>query len=183
MLGPLAQATEFPDCLFINAIRNPTTFRITADILASTRLEPHRFATLVHPGACVSSRATVGRGVYVNVGASVAGNVTLGDHVSLGPLCIVGHDTVVGACSILAPGAVVSGGVRLGDRCYVGTGATIRQQVCVGAASMIGMGAVVVHDVAPGTTVIGNPARIMHARSTLPCDRAPESAHGDVAVR
>ena len=50
-----------------------------------------RFATLVHPSAGVSARARLGRGVCVNYGASVAGNVTIGDHASVGPGCVVGH--------------------------------------------------------------------------------------------
>ena len=42
-----------------------------------------------------------------------------------------------------------------------GAGALIRQGVSVGEGAVIGMGAVVVKDVAPGATVVGNPAREM----------------------
>jgi acetyltransferase-like isoleucine patch superfamily enzyme len=96
--------------------------------------------------------------VVINFGASVAGNVTIGDQVSIGPRCVIGHDTVVEAFALLAPAAVVSGHCTIGEASYVGAGATIRQQMRVGSGALVGMGAVVVKDVPPRAVVVGNPA-------------------------
>lgn len=159
ILGALRQAPEFKDHFFLSAIHNERLYFRAAEIIADTGLALDRFATLVHPGAYVSSHARLGPGVYVAFGASVAGGVTIGSHSSVGPGCIIGHGTVIDNHVVLAPGCIISGGVHVEESTYVGTGAFIRQNLRVGAGSLIGMGAVVTRNVERGTTVIGNPAR------------------------
>jgi sugar O-acyltransferase (sialic acid O-acetyltransferase NeuD family) len=158
VLGPLRDSPRFEGCMFINSIGSDKTYRRRPEILASTGLAAERFASLVHPAASVSSRARLGHGVIVIPGV-VAGGVSIGDHVTLCPRCVVGHESSIGDYSILAPGAVVSGLVNIEPMCYVGAGAVIRQKLQIGAGSLIGMGAVVVHEVNPGMTLVGNPAR------------------------
>lgn len=46
-------------------------------------------------------------------------------------------------------------------RASLGSGAVIMGGVRIGEGAMVGAGAVVTHDVAPGETVIGNPARLL----------------------
>jgi len=166
VLGPLRDAMRFQEHMFISAIRNEKTHQRSPEILAVTGLPLERFATLVHPGAGVSSYARLGRGVYVNYGASVAGGVVLGNHASVGPGCIVGHQTVIEDHVILAPGAIISGEVHVEQCTYVGAGAVVRQRLRLGARSLIGMGAVVVRDVKAGSVVVGNPARSLAKVST-----------------
>ena len=166
VLALLRDAGRFADAMFVNVIGSDKSFPIRPRIVASTGLPPDRFATLVHPGASVSSRANLGRGVYVNAGASVAGNVTIGDQVALGPNCAIGHDTTIGAYTLVAPAAVVSGFVRIGSGAYVGAGAVIRQQVRIGAGALVGMGAVVLRDVGDAEVVVGNPAKPLRRKST-----------------
>jgi acetyltransferase-like isoleucine patch superfamily enzyme len=55
--------------------------------------------------------------------------------------------------------------VVIEDHAYIGTGAIIKQgdpdrPLIIGRGAVVGMGAVVTKSVAPGTTVIGNPARV-----------------------
>jgi len=66
----------------------------------------------------------------------------------------------------LAPRVCINGNAIIEDDVYVGTGAILRQgspekPLRIGKGAVIGMGAVVTKDVAPGVTVIGNPARPM----------------------
>jgi sugar O-acyltransferase (sialic acid O-acetyltransferase NeuD family) len=161
ILGKISDAPRFAREWFINAIGSDASFARRPQILAGTGLSPDRFATLVHPSASISSRARLGRGIYANCGVSVAGNVSVGDHVALGPGCIVGHDSSIGGFSMLAPAAVISGFVRIGTACYAGAGALVKQRVTIGDGVLIGMGAVVTRDVAPATVVVGCPARAM----------------------
>jgi sugar O-acyltransferase (sialic acid O-acetyltransferase NeuD family) len=161
VLGPVREASRWTGCAFVNAIGSDGSFRRRPEVVAATGLGPERFATLIHPAASVSRRARLGRGVYVNYGASIAGGVVVGDHVALGPGAIIGHDTVIEDHTVIAPGAVVSGFVHIEGPAYIGARAVIRQRQRVGARSVVGMGTVVVRDVAPGTTVVGNPARLL----------------------
>src|SRR5438067_5220838 len=128
VLGPVADAARFEWCAFVNVIGSDRSYRVRPRVVARTGLPADRFATLAHPRAGVSPRARLGRGVLVNYGASVAGNVTVGDQVPIGPGCVVGHDTVIEPFAMLAPAAVVSGFCRVGEASYVGAGAMIRQQ-------------------------------------------------------
>ena len=57
------------------------------------------------------------------------------------------------------PGATVAGQVLIEDEAVIGTNATVLPNLRIGSRAIIGAGAVVTHDVAPGTTVIGVPAR------------------------
>jgi acetyltransferase-like isoleucine patch superfamily enzyme len=50
------------------------------------------------------------------------------------------------------------------DGASIGSGATILGGVRIGRGALVGAGAVVTRDVAPGTTVAGNPARSLPAR-------------------
>jgi sugar O-acyltransferase (sialic acid O-acetyltransferase NeuD family) len=159
VLGMLRDAARFAECSFVNVIGSDKNFRHLPEILASTGVALERFATLVHPAASVSSRARLGRGVVVNPSVVLAGDVAIGNHVMLCPGCVVGHESKIGNGSILAPGSIVSGLVEVESFCYIGAGAIIRQKLRVGTGALIGMGAVVVHDVEPGATLIGNPAR------------------------
>lgn len=49
--------------------------------------------------------------------------------------------------------------VRIGSNVWIGSGAIILPGVMVGDDAIIGAGSVVTHDVAAGSTVMGNPAR------------------------
>lgn len=74
------------------------------------------------------------------------------------------HDCVIGDYVTFAPRVSLNGNVVVEDFAYVGTGAVIRQgtrdkPLVLGRGCVIGMGAVVTKDVAPGVTVVGNPAR------------------------
>lgn len=161
VLGPVHEAHQMRGHWFINAIGSDTSYRRRPDVIAGTGLRPERFATLVHPQAAVSSRARLGRGVYVNPWVTIGGGVQVGDQVSLGPGCIIGHDSVIEDYAMTAPGAVVSGFVHLGRACYIGARAVIRQHLWIGEQALVGMGAVVVTQVAAGTIVVGNPARVL----------------------
>ncbi|GJD63944.1 acetyltransferase [Methylobacterium frigidaeris] len=164
VLGRLGEARLFaedPETGFVNAIGSEASHRERLAIVARTGLDSERFATLVHAGAAVSSRAVLGPGTCVHAGASVAGNVVVGLHVAIGPGTIVGHDTVIEDGAVLAPGCIVSGFVRLGRTCYVGAGSALRQRVAIGDRALIGLGAVVLRDVPAGATVVGNPARTL----------------------
>jgi sugar O-acyltransferase (sialic acid O-acetyltransferase NeuD family) len=159
VLGRLSDAVQFADCKFINCIGSERTHRMRSELIGKTGLPVQRFATLVHPMASMSARASVGYGVYVSFGCSVGGGASLEDHVSLGPRVIVGHDSRIERGSMLAAGSIVSGFATVGAASYLGAGCAVKQMLCIGEQSLIGMGAVVTRDVAPGVTVVGNPAR------------------------
>lgn len=81
---------------------------------------------------------------------------------------IVGHESIVGKCCVIAANAVLNARVRLEDRVYFGTNATALPEVTIGEGATVGAGSVVIQDVPPGATAIGVPAQIMMIAPTSP---------------
>jgi serine O-acetyltransferase len=104
--------------------------------------------------------------------AMTLAQVSIGDPVIVQPgVYIVHGQIVIDGLVEISPGAVLSPWITIGLRfgniegptlerdVTVGTGAKVIGPVRIGAGASIGANAVVVSDVAPGTTVVGTPAR------------------------
>ena len=117
-----------------------------------------RWLTLIeiHPGAQIGRRLFIDHGVGVVIGetAEIGDDVTLYQGVTLG-------------------GTSWAKGKRhptLGNGVVVGAGAKILGPFTVGENARVGSNAVVVHEVPPGATVIGIPARVVQ-QSRAPSDK------------
>lgn len=119
-----------------------------------------RFATIVHPTAWISPRATVGVGTVVMAGCIVQTQATIGDNVILNTASHVDHDVVVGSHSHLSPGVAVGGRVVIGDGCHLAVGVSVRNNVTIGANTTIGVGAAVVSSIPADVVAVGVPARV-----------------------
>ena len=117
--------------------------------------------TLVHPRAYVAPSATLGRGVFVGPMAVVGTGAVIEDSVLVGPTAFVSHHVRIGACSSVSGHASVGGRSRVGCRAVLGLGAIILPGITVGDDAVVGAGSVVTHDVSPGATVAGVPARVL----------------------
>jgi serine O-acetyltransferase len=85
--------------------------------------------------------------------------------------CVVAADRIGRNCSIIAAATL---GMRrergfpvLADEVFVGAGARVLGPVSIGAQAAIGANAVVLHDVPPGATAVGVPARIVRKPDRL----------------
>lgn len=120
---------------------------------------------LIHPNAEYDAEyVRVADGVVICAGSVLTVNIEVHEHVQINLDCTVGHDAVLGAYATLSPGVHISGNVTLGERAFFGTGAVTVNgapgaPLQIGADAVVGAGAVVTRAVAPGTTVVGVPAR------------------------
>jgi sugar O-acyltransferase (sialic acid O-acetyltransferase NeuD family) len=114
---------------------------------------------VVSPAAFVASTATLGAGTVVLPGAVVGSGAIIGDDVIINCAAIVEHDCRIGDHAHVASGAVLGGTVAVDVGAHVGLGASVRPATAIGAGALVAVGAVVVDDVAPGSTVMGVPAR------------------------
>lgn len=154
-----------PDAKLIFAFGGLRTRR---DWVERIRLPESRWATIIHPMACVSPKAVLGAGVVVLARAIVQTGAVVGRHAIINSGAIVEHDVCVGDFAHVAPGAVVGGGCHIGDEAFVGLGSRVRSHISVGNASTVGAGSVVVTDIPDGETVVGVPARrISHRKNKL----------------
>lgn len=123
----------------------------------------YSFATVVHPTASVSPYSELGEGTIVQYCARVAPNTTIGRNVLLNSYASVGHDCEIGDGSVISSFTGVGGGAAIGKGSFVGMGASIRDHISIGDNSIVSMSAAVYRDMPSGATVMGNPARVIHA--------------------
>lgn len=158
VLGGLSDCGRFAGAKFVSTIHNERDYPRHPEIIARLVLAPDRFATLIHPNAGVSRRADVGHGVCICDGASVAGGVTIGNHVFVGARAVVGHSAAIDDHAVLAAGALLGDLVHAHRASYVGSAAAVRPGATIGRNALVGLGAIVVRDVPEGFVVAGNPA-------------------------
>lgn len=120
--------------------------------------EGYLFKELVHPRATMSSSAGIEQGAQVMMGACVQTRARLGKNCIVNTGATVDHDCRISAHAHIAPGATLAGDVRVGRGAFVGAGATVVQGVEIGDYGVVGAGAVVLDSVAPHSTVAGSPA-------------------------
>ena len=143
------------------AIADSEARRLLADRCRSGGVQPW---TVVAADVVVMDEVTLGEGAILSPFVTLGSNVRIGRHFHANLYSYVEHDSVIGDFVTFAPGVKCNGNVVVEDNAYVGTGAVIRQgrpdkPIVIGRGAVVGMGAVVTKDVAPGTTVVGNPAR------------------------
>ncbi|MCS5698621.1 serine O-acetyltransferase [Cyanobium sp. FGCU-52] len=122
----------------------------------------------IHPGA------RIGRGVFIDHGMGV----------------VIGETSVIGDQCLLYQGVTLGGtgkqhGKRhptLEENVVVGAGAKVLGAITVGANTRIGAGSVVLRDVAPDSTVVGIPGRVIH-QSGVRIDPLAHSALPDAEAR
>jgi sugar O-acyltransferase (sialic acid O-acetyltransferase NeuD family) len=119
------------------------------------------FMTLVDPSAVVARSARLGKGVSIMTGANVGAGVTIGDFALINRGALIGHHCHLGAFVTTGGGVTLASRCQISDDVVLGAGCVLIPNRIVGASAVVGAGAVVIRDVAAGTTVAGNPARVI----------------------
>lgn len=143
----------------VNGLGSTGSTALRREVFEAAQARGFTFPPVVHPSVIQAEGVTLGAGAQVLAGAILQAGATVGENALLNTGCIVDHDCAIGTHTHLAPGVTLSGGVRIGSGVHVGTGAVVIQRVSIGEGAIVGAGAVVLRDVAPGVTVVGNPAR------------------------
>lgn len=147
---------EFVIAIANSAVREKLADRCLSAGLASIDVRAANVVTL--------DDVAMGMGSILGPFALVTSTVTIGRFFHGNYHSYVAHDCVIGDFVTFGPGAKCNGNVHIGDHAYIGSGAVLKQGTpdrprLIGRGAIIGMGAVVTKDVAPGETVVGNPAR------------------------
>ncbi|MFA6972869.1 MAG: acetyltransferase [Gallionella sp.] len=143
-------------------VRERLAARCTADGVA--------FFDVKAANLVVMDDVRIGPGAVLCPFVTLTSNIRIGQHFHANLYSYVEHDCIIGDFVTFAPSVHCNGNVVVEDHAYIGAGAILRQgkpgaPLVIGRGAVVGMGAVVTKNVAPGTTVVGNPARVMDIRA------------------
>ena len=136
----------------------------------------HSVIRVIDVTSLVRPSATVGKGAIIGPRTIVSSNASIAAHSAINNGAVIGHAVSIGRYAVIGGGAVISGGASVGDGALIGAGASILPGKTVGSWATVAMGAAVFTEVPAGTTVLGNPARVvMPPRRDRRDPRAPDS--------
>jgi len=108
-------------------------------------------------GVQIGHRVHMGANSCIDRGT--IGDTIIEDDVKIDNLVHVAHNVIVGRGAFLIANSMIGGSVRIGKNAWIAPSATVINGRQVGNDAVVGLGAVVIRNVAPGETVVGNPAR------------------------
>ncbi len=152
---------------------NDAPHRLIADVHFGAGVVVHSFVNLygctVGAGTTIGAFVEIQRGAVVGRRCKVQSHTFICDGVEIDDEVFVGHGVTF--VNDLRPRATTAQGelqqpgdwelvpTRVERGASIGSGALVLGGVTIGAGALVGAGAVVTHDVAPGATVAGVPAR------------------------
>lgn len=107
----------------------------------------------VHPDSTVSSRARLGKGVFVGAQAAIGPDVEIGDFSRVLSGATVAHHCKLGKYVSISDGAHLGGNVSVGDGALIGIGANINKRITIGRNATVVSGATVIDHVPDNNTV------------------------------
>jgi sugar O-acyltransferase (sialic acid O-acetyltransferase NeuD family) len=119
------------------------------------------FMNVIHATAIIRKNAKMGKGCIVDNFSSIDCDATIGDFVTIQAHCTVGHDTKIGAWSMLDCFAFMGGFSELGESVTLHTRTTLIPHKKVGDNAIVNAGSVVIRDVPENALMMGNPAKPM----------------------
>ena len=154
---------------------NPEGIRIGPDVKLGSGVQMFGFVNLY--GCEIGDETRIGTFVEIQKGVKIGAKCKISSHsficegVTICDEVFVGHGVVF--VNDRFPRATTIDGVMKSEADWecqktvveagasIGSGSTLLGGLTIGKGAMIGAGSVVVHDVAPFTTVAGNPARVL----------------------
>lgn len=120
--------------------------------------------SLTAANAVIMDEVEIGEGATICPFSTITSNAIIGRSFHSNIYSYVAHDCVIEDFVTFAPRVHCNGNVHIENNAYIGTGAIIKQgtpdkPLVIGKGAIVGMGAVVTKSVAPGTVVVGNPAK------------------------
>src|SRR3954468_16652810 len=106
----------------IIAIGDNRTRRSYAQMLVQHGFE---LISAIHPTACVSSSAKIGRNVVIAAGAIVCAEARIDDSAIVNTAAVVDHECEIGCAAHVCPTVALAGRVRIGDGAFIGLGAKV----------------------------------------------------------
>lgn len=158
IVGTIRDYIPQEDDVFICAIGDIAGRKKCVNLLLERGAE---FIRLIHKRAGCARNTVVGKGCILCSRVGISCDCKIGDFTIFQDECLVGHDTVIGDFCHFHARAFIAGRVVIGNNVHVGPYALVHPGKKVGADATIGAGSFVIRNVKSGSTVYGNPAKLL----------------------
>jgi sugar O-acyltransferase (sialic acid O-acetyltransferase NeuD family) len=118
--------------------------------------------TFIAPNATIGKYNKIGDGSIICPNSIISTNVNLGKCVFINFGSQIGHDVNIGDFTSIMTNIDIAGNCTIGSEVFIGSNSVIIPKIKVEENSVIGVGSVVINNVKKGTTVFGNPAKVIN---------------------
>lgn len=157
VLGKIEDAISLNEGAIVIGIAFPGVKRKIKEFLSEN--SELSYPSFVHKKAWVAKNVVLGSGTVVYPGTSINYGTKLKSFIIVNMNCALGHHSVIGTFSSLAPGVNLGGHTRIGEEVEMGIGSATLQNVRIGNGSIVGGQSMVIGDVPDNSKVVGVPAR------------------------
>lgn len=119
------------------------------------------FMELIHKTARIYNNARLGKGNFIGAYTVIGNDAVIGDYNMIQSYTVIGHDAVIGNWNRIDTHVTCVGGIVIEDDVNIHTSAVISHNVRIGTGAHVGALSFVIRKVKPGTTVCGNPAKVL----------------------
>lgn len=156
VLSTIQDYQPAPEDVFVCAIGIPAIKRRVSELMES---RGGRFTRLVHRSVVLGHEVQLGEGVILCPFVAVTANNVLGKGVGVNVHASIDHDADVGDWSQINCHCDLTAAVSVGREVFMGSRVSVIPNVKVGDGAYLGAGSVVLRDVPAGWKIVGSPAR------------------------
>lgn len=147
-----------PDDVFICALGDVGYKKLYAEKIQA---KGGQFINIIHQTASISKNVKMGTGCIIAPYVSLSCDVTICNFITFQRFAAIGHDAHIGDYCHLNTYSFMGGFSQLGTRVTLWTSAAVLPHMVVEDQCVVGASAVVIKRVKAGTTVYGNPAKVL----------------------
>lgn len=135
----------------------------TAKKMCSIRIieQGGTFINLIHKTARIGSNVCIGAGNIIGAFVSIGADAHIGSYNLIQSYSVIAHDARIGDWNRIDTHVVCVGGTVVMNDVSIHTSAVINHKVVIEDGAKVGAGSFVIRKVKAGTTVFGNPAKIL----------------------
>lgn len=157
VLGKISEYQPEKDDVFVCSVGGPSRRKCIEEIIS----KGGEFISLIHNTARICHNAKLGKGNIICAFTSVGVDVVMGDYNLVQSHTVIGHDVIIGDWNRIDTHVTCVGGTKICNETDIYTSAVLNHGVIVEDGAHVGACSFVIKKVKAGTTVFGNPAKVL----------------------
>lgn len=119
------------------------------------------FYTIIHKNAQIRNNVIIGNGSIIESHAHIGSDVIIGENCLIQAFACIAHDCEVGDYSRIDVRCLLTGRSKVGKNVTLHSNSIVNQKIVIEDGATVAALSFVIRNVKAGTTVIGNPAKLL----------------------